>query len=228
MKITEKSRRGFLQSTACLFAASPPYAHAASTEPNVLGPWPDYSPQIGTLVSEMTWIRTKVVRTAKGLTTDQLDYLLDDKANRLGALLLHLTATERIYQLVTLESGIPFWQVTISRLPSAVAAACTRIARRFPEPCYGPNLVRNSGGATGHAESGAGISPCRTRAMNRYATSLIPAGTIRPTTAITRQTPPRRSKIWRTAEDRVKIRPWVVSTRMLGGKVCLRSHATSD
>jgi len=139
-----------------------------------------------------------------------------------------IAATERIYQLMTLESGIPFWQVTISRLPSAVAAACTRIARRFPEPCYGPNLVRNSGAATGHAESGAGISPCRTRAMNRYATSLIPAGTIRPTTAITRQTPPRRSKIWRTAEDRVKIRPWVVSTRMLGGKVCLRSHATSD
>ena len=59
-------------------------------KPNILAPWPDYSPQIGTLVSEMTWIRTKVVRTAKGLTTDQLDYLLDDKANRIGALLLQL------------------------------------------------------------------------------------------------------------------------------------------
>ena len=69
----------------------------------------DYPPQIGTLVSEMTWMRTKVVRTVKGLTTDQLDYLLDDKANRIGALLRHLAATERIYQLMTLESGIPFW-----------------------------------------------------------------------------------------------------------------------
>jgi len=59
-------------------------------KPNILGPWPDYSPQIGTLVSEMTWMRTKVVRTVKGLTTDQLDYLLDDKANRIGALLLQL------------------------------------------------------------------------------------------------------------------------------------------
>ena len=57
-------------------------------------PLVDYPPQIGTLVSEMTWMRTKVVRTVKGLTTDQLDYLLDDKANRIGALLLHLAATE--------------------------------------------------------------------------------------------------------------------------------------
>ena len=51
-------------------------------------------PRIGTLASEMTWIRTKVVRTVKGLTTGQHDYLLDDKANRIGALLLHLAATE--------------------------------------------------------------------------------------------------------------------------------------
>jgi uncharacterized damage-inducible protein DinB len=111
MKITGKSRRGFLQSTACLFAASAPYTRAASTEPNVLGPWPDYSPQIGTLVSEMTWMRTKVVRTVKGLTTEQLDYLLDDKANRIGALLLHLAATERIYQLMTFEN-VPLKEVT--------------------------------------------------------------------------------------------------------------------
>jgi hypothetical protein len=104
MKMTENSRRGFLRSTACLIAASTPAVRAADTEPNVLGPWPDYSPQIGMLVSEMTWMRTKVVHTAKGLTTEQLDYLLDEKANRIGALLMHLAATERIYQLMTFDN----------------------------------------------------------------------------------------------------------------------------
>ncbi len=104
MKMSENSRRKFLQSTACLIAASTPAIGAADTEPNVLGPWPDYSPQIGTLVSEMTWMRNKVVRTAKGLTTEQLDYLLDEKANRIGALLMHLAATERLYQLLTFDN----------------------------------------------------------------------------------------------------------------------------
>jgi hypothetical protein len=107
MKTVRKSRRGFLQSTACLLAASGPAARAANTEPNVLGALPDYSPQIGMLVSEMTWMRAKVVGTARGLTIEQLDYLLDDRANRIGALLLHLAATERIYQLLTFENVPP-------------------------------------------------------------------------------------------------------------------------
>ncbi len=104
MNVTGKSRRNFLQAVPCLLVASTPGAAAAATEPNVLGPWPDYSTQIGTLVSEMTWMRTKVIRTVKGLTTEQLDYLLDEKANRIGALLLHLAATERVYQLLTFEN----------------------------------------------------------------------------------------------------------------------------
>jgi uncharacterized damage-inducible protein DinB len=107
MKSLRNSRRGFLQSTACLVAASAPGVRAADSEPNVLGPLPGYSPQIGMLVSEMTWMRAKVVRTAQGLTMEQLDYLLDEKANRIGALLLHLAATERIYQLLTFENVPP-------------------------------------------------------------------------------------------------------------------------
>jgi len=38
------------------------------------------------------------------MTQEQLDFLLDNKANRIGALLLHLAATERLYQLNTFDS----------------------------------------------------------------------------------------------------------------------------
>ena len=39
----------------------------------------------------------------QGLTVTQLDYLHDPKANSIGALLLHLAAIERLYQLHTFE-----------------------------------------------------------------------------------------------------------------------------
>lgn len=80
-----------------------PTASAAQTKPNVLGPQPGYSPQIGTLVSEMTWMRGDELRAATGLTPEQFDFLLEDKANRIGALLLHLAAAERLCQLNTLR-----------------------------------------------------------------------------------------------------------------------------
>lgn len=45
-----------------------------------------------------------VVRATKGMTQPQLDFLLDQKANTIGALLLHLAATEKLYQLNTFEN----------------------------------------------------------------------------------------------------------------------------
>lgn len=77
---------------------------AAETGANMFGPVPGYSPQIGTLVSEMTWMRGAVLRAAKGMTPDELDFLLDQKANRIGALLHHLAATEKLYQLNTFSN----------------------------------------------------------------------------------------------------------------------------
>jgi hypothetical protein len=71
---------------------------------NVFGPMPGYSPQIGILVSEMTWMRGAVLNAVKGLKRDQLDFLLDQKANRIGALILHLAATERLYQIATFDN----------------------------------------------------------------------------------------------------------------------------
>ncbi len=48
------------------------------------------------------------------MTQDQLDFLLDSKANRIGALLLHLAATEKLCQLNTFE------RVSHQNLPSAL------------------------------------------------------------------------------------------------------------
>ncbi|REE05565.1 DinB family protein [Marinoscillum furvescens] len=70
---------------------------------HIVGPRAGYSPQIGTLVSMMTWMRTTVLRSVRGLSVEELDFLLDDEANSIGAMLLHLAATERYYQLHTFE-----------------------------------------------------------------------------------------------------------------------------
>ncbi|CAA9526450.1 MAG: FIG00652373: hypothetical protein [uncultured Segetibacter sp.] len=70
---------------------------------NIIGPKKGFSPQIGTLVSMMTWMRTAVAEPIKNLTVNQLDYLHDAKANTIGSLLLHLAALEKYYQLNTFE-----------------------------------------------------------------------------------------------------------------------------
>src|SRR3989440_6244969 len=70
---------------------------------NIIGPRKGFSPQIGTLVPMLTWMRNAILQPAQGLTVTQLDYLHDAKANSIGALLLHLAAIERLYQLHTFE-----------------------------------------------------------------------------------------------------------------------------
>jgi uncharacterized damage-inducible protein DinB len=74
---------------------------------NVFGPTPGYSTQIGILASEMAWMRGAVLRAVKGITPTELDFLLDNKANRIGALLLHLAATDKLYQLNTFQNLSP-------------------------------------------------------------------------------------------------------------------------
>jgi len=71
--------------------------------PNILGPRKPFSPQIGTLVSMLNWMRGVILQPVQGLTVTQLDYLHDAKANTIGALLLHLAAIERHYQIHTFE-----------------------------------------------------------------------------------------------------------------------------
>src|ERR1700736_68160 len=101
MKIAHvTNRRGFLagMATASAAAMMPEGAGAATDDGiSVLGPKPGYTPQVGTLVSMLTWMQPAVTRPVKGMTQTQLDYLFDANANSIGALLLHLAATERFY-----------------------------------------------------------------------------------------------------------------------------------
>ena len=82
----------------------PEAAVAAAPEGfDILGPKPGYSPQVGTLVSMLTWMQPAVTRPVKGMTQANLDYLFDANANSIGALLLHLAATETYYQMNTFD-----------------------------------------------------------------------------------------------------------------------------
>jgi uncharacterized damage-inducible protein DinB len=109
------NRRSFLKSSAVLCCgigaagvSSPAVlaavAAGASKEGiNIIGPREGFSPQVGTLVSMLEWMRSAILQPVQGLTMTQLDYLHDSKANSIGALLLHLAAIERLYQLNTFE-----------------------------------------------------------------------------------------------------------------------------
>jgi hypothetical protein len=98
-------RRRFLAATAALSSLSlfSPPGFSKDEEINIVGPKPGYSPQIGTLVSEMTWMRMVALHSVKDMSQKDLDHLFDANANTIGALLLHLAATETYYQLNTFE-----------------------------------------------------------------------------------------------------------------------------
>jgi uncharacterized damage-inducible protein DinB len=80
-------------------------AHAMSSENDlfVIGPLEGYSPQIGTLVSMLNYNRQTIIDTVKDLTMEELDHLHDAKSNTIGALILHLGATDKYYQINTFE-----------------------------------------------------------------------------------------------------------------------------
>ena len=110
------NRRNFIQtsSLAATFGfmgfsanAFPSPAGIAEDRINVLGPREGYSPSIGSLVSMMDWMRFVVLRQVEGMRQKDLDYLLDDNANSIGAMLFHLAATDKWYQLHCFENMAP-------------------------------------------------------------------------------------------------------------------------
>ena len=109
------TRRSFLKTTAAFAAgfsginlfAQPSTAAPPDEWETIVGPKKGYSPQIGTLVSEMAFMRGQVLHSVKGMSQNDLDFLLDDKANRIGALLVHLAAVESFYQFNTFQGLAP-------------------------------------------------------------------------------------------------------------------------
>ena len=107
------SRRRFLTTTGGALAlgglVAPGRARAeekASAAPDTtfkIGPIPGHAPQVGTLVSMLNYNRYTVLNAVKGLSMKELDHLHDPAANTIGALLLHLAAIDRYYQVNTFE-----------------------------------------------------------------------------------------------------------------------------
>lgn len=99
-------RRDFFKTSAALVTGigclSMPYQTSATVfaedQINVFGPREGYSPQIGPLVSMLDWMRMAILIPVKGMTVAELDYLHDPNANTIGAMLLHLAATETFFQ----------------------------------------------------------------------------------------------------------------------------------
>ena len=105
-------RRKFLKNSALLstsLAGLPLISNAAPDMPvekeniNVFGPRKGYTAQLSILVSMMDWMRMIVEHSVKNLSMRELDYLHDENSNSIGAMLLHLAATETYYQLNTFE-----------------------------------------------------------------------------------------------------------------------------
>ena len=109
-----KDRRSFIKTGATgivsLSAISHPFTQSDPcgektklSERNIVGPKEGYTPHIGALVSMMNWMREVILQPVRGLSVAELDYLHDDNSNSIGAMLWHLAATERFYQLNTLD-----------------------------------------------------------------------------------------------------------------------------
>ncbi|HTA62009.1 MAG TPA: DUF664 domain-containing protein [Bacteroidia bacterium] len=111
------NRRSFLKTTAAvttgtlglslipntILANTPTIVSDSVTNVNCIGPKDGYTPQVGTLVSMLNWMRMVVLHSVKDMSQKDLDYLHDEKSNTIGAMLFHLAATERLYQVQTLE-----------------------------------------------------------------------------------------------------------------------------
>ena len=113
LKNHKNSRRRFLGASALLTAGTLllPQEGVASTgtiavpdDLYLIGPKDGFSPHIGTMLSMMTMMRAWVVHEVESLTQEELDFQIDDKSNSIGAMLWHLAATEKYYQLNTFEN----------------------------------------------------------------------------------------------------------------------------
>jgi hypothetical protein len=109
------NRRHFLKAGIGLAAASTamaslsviaPAASAADDNDDswLIGPRAGYAPQVGILVSQLHFTRMQVEHNVKGMTQADLDFLLDGKANTIGAMLNHLAATDHYYALNSFDN----------------------------------------------------------------------------------------------------------------------------
>jgi uncharacterized damage-inducible protein DinB len=74
--------------------------------PLKIEPIAGYSPTIGRLVGMLSYARSTTLAAVEGLTIAELDHLHDAESNSIGALLAHMAAVERSYQVLTFEERL--------------------------------------------------------------------------------------------------------------------------
>ncbi len=86
-----------------LFIAFILYCSSWTYAQNTMSPPKGYDHDIGTMVSMLENLRSRIIMSTQGLNQNQTDFLLDNQANRIGAMIMHLAATEVYYQAYTFE-----------------------------------------------------------------------------------------------------------------------------
>ena len=104
-KFIKKSSLLALGTTSLMVLPNTTMAYSQTSQDgiNIIGPKEGFSPQIGTLVSMMDWMRMVVLSSVKKMSIEDLDYLIDGNANTIGAMLWHLAGIERFFQINTFE-----------------------------------------------------------------------------------------------------------------------------
>jgi uncharacterized damage-inducible protein DinB len=102
-----------------------------------LEPLPGYTPTIGRLVGMLLYARKTTLSAVDGLSMAELDHLHDATSNSIGALLAHIAAVERGYQLVTFEERQPSAQEKAGWEPAlTLGAEGRRLLRNKPLEHY--------------------------------------------------------------------------------------------
>ena len=76
--------------------------HSATAQ-NVIRVPDGYTPDIGIVVAMLDDLKRRVTSSVANMSQKETDFLLDENANRIGAMILHLAATEKYYQVYTFE-----------------------------------------------------------------------------------------------------------------------------
>ncbi|MFY0629242.1 MAG: DUF664 domain-containing protein [Flavobacteriaceae bacterium] len=74
------------------------------TQPESIGDPESKSPQIEAMISMLDDLKARVEYAVKNLKKQHVDHLHDEKANRIGVLVMHLAAAEAYYQVSTFEN----------------------------------------------------------------------------------------------------------------------------
>lgn len=62
-----------------------------------------YTPQIGIMVDMLEDLKNRISDMTRDLNQEETDYMFDDKANSIGAMLMHIIATESYTHVETIE-----------------------------------------------------------------------------------------------------------------------------